>query len=175
MCIKPDKFRRCDPKGHKELNMRSILLLVAVAAFSTAAIAQSSDTDLTARPPSGAAAQPATPKARKPAAKSTTPTPSQWNIQMKAMEEMHAKMLAAKTPEERQALMADHMKVMRDGMAMMGQMRSGKPGTGMGGMGMEGMGAMHGDHEMMPVRMDMMEHMMQMMMDRESARAPATK
>ena len=30
-------------------------------------------------------------------------------------------------------------------------------------------------HEMMVKRMDMMEMMMQMMMDREAARAPATK
>jgi hypothetical protein len=45
----------------------------------------------------------------------------------------------------------------------------------MGGMGMENMGAMHGNHEMMSRRMDMMEHMMQMMMDRESVSAPASK
>ena len=35
---------------------------------------------------------------------------------------MHEKFLAAKTPEERQALMAEHMKLMQDGMAMMKQM-----------------------------------------------------
>jgi hypothetical protein len=150
--------------------MRFIVLIAACAVLSTAAFAQSSEADHTTHHPSAA-----TTKARKPAAKPATPTPSQMNMQMKAMEEMHAKMLAAKTPEERQALMADHMKVMRDGMAMMGQMRTGKPGSGMGGMGMEGMGAMHGDHEMMSSRMDMMEHMMQMMVDRESAPAPAPK
>jgi hypothetical protein len=90
------------------------------------------------------------------------------NMQMKAMEEMHEKMQAAKTPEERQALMADHMKAMSDGMAMMDQMKAGKPGTGMDGM--------HSDHhETMSRRMDMMEIMMQMMMDREAALAPAAK
>ncbi|SCK20399.1 hypothetical protein VAR608DRAFT_1513 [Variovorax sp. HW608] len=150
--------------------MRSVFLFVVAAALSTGAFAQSSDAEHATHHPSAATA-----KARKPAAKSTAPTPSQMNMQMKAMEEMHAKILAAKTPEERQALMADHMKVMNDGMAMMDQMRKGTPGPGMGGMGMEGMGAMHGDHEMMSRRMDMMEHMMQMMMDRESAPAPATK
>ncbi|SCK43463.1 hypothetical protein VAR608DRAFT_4197 [Variovorax sp. HW608] len=155
--------------------MRPILLLAAAAVFSTGAIAQSSDAEHATHHPSSAAAKPASPKAQKPAAKSTAPTPSQMNMQMKAMEEMHAKMLAAKTPEERQALMADHMKIMHDGMAMMGQMRMGKPGSGMGGMSMEGMGAMHGDHDMMSRRMDMMEHMMQMMIDRESIPAPATK
>jgi hypothetical protein len=78
---------------------------------------------------------------------------------------MHEKMMAAKTPEERQALMAEHMKVMRDGMGMMGQMKA--PG---------GKGANSpASPEMMGKRMDMMEMMMQMMMDREAARAPAGK
>jgi hypothetical protein len=79
---------------------------------------------------------------------------------MKSMQEMHAKMMAAKTVEERQALMADHMKAMQDGMSMMGQMKGER-----GGMSSEAMGK----------RMDMMEMMMQMMMDREAARAPAAK
>ena len=46
--------------------------------------------------------------------------------QMKAMQQMHDQMMAAKTPEERNALMAEHMKLMQSGMNMMG---------GMGGMG----------------------------------------
>ena len=87
------------------------------------------------------------------------------DMQMKSMREMHEKMMAAKTPEERQALMADHMKAMHDGMAMMGQMKA--PGDKGGGM------PIHGD--MMAKRMDMMEMMMQMMLDREAARAPSGK
>jgi len=56
---------------------------------------------------------------------------------MKAMREMHDKMMNAKTPEERNALMADHIKAMQEGMAAMRDM------SGMGGMGsMGGMGAM---------------------------------
>ena len=47
---------------------------------------------------------------------------------MKAMREMHDKMMNAKTPAERQALMADHMKSMQDGMGMMKGM------AGMAGM-----------------------------------------
>jgi len=99
---------------------------------------------------------------------------------MKAMREMHDKMMNAKTPAERQALMADHMKSMQDGMAMM---------KGMGGMA--GMGAMGptggatGDgkgmpaemakrHQMMEGRMEMMQMMMEMMMQRLPA-APAAK
>jgi hypothetical protein len=97
------------------------------------------------------------------------PTPGQMDSMMRSMQEMHDKMMAAKTPEERARLMQDHMKVMQDGMGMMGRMRGGK--GGMGGMG----GGKSMDPEMMGRRMDMMEMMMQMMMDRESARPPAAK
>ena len=82
--------------------------------------------------------------------------------QMKAMQEMHAKMMATKTPEERSALMAEHMKTMQDGMDMM---------KGMGGMG--GMAgskspptSMTERQTMMEQRMDMMQTMMEMMVDR---------
>jgi hypothetical protein len=86
--------------------------------------------------------------------------------QMKAMQAMHDKMLAAKTPEERNALMADQMKLMQGGMGMMGRMgpgaMAGKPGD---------MAARQG---MLEQRMDMMQSMMQMMMDR-TAPAPVMK
>jgi len=99
------------------------------------------------------------------------PTPGQMDSMMKSMREMHDKMMAAKTPEERAKLMQEHMKVMQDGMAMMGQMRGGKGGMGMGGMGGEkSMGP-----EMMGKRLDMMEMMMQMMMDREGMKPPVAK
>src|ERR1035437_1090669 len=49
---------------------------------------------------------------------------------MKTMQEMHEKMMNAKTPEEKKALMAEHMKTMQDGMAMMSMMG----GAGMAGM-----------------------------------------
>jgi hypothetical protein len=85
--------------------------------------------------------------------------------QMKAMQEMHQKMAAAKTPEERAALMKDHMKAMQDGMAMMGPMRGGMMHGGRG----------HMDAETMKRRMDMMEMMMQMMMDREGMKPPGAR
>ena len=53
------------------------------------------------------------------------------------------------------------MKSMQGGMAMLGEMKAP------GGKSMS--------PEMMGKRMDMMEMMMQMMMDREAARAPASK
>ncbi len=92
--------------------------------------------------------------------------------QMKAMQQMHEKMMAAKTPDERNALMAEQMKLMQNGMNMMG---------GMGGMGGMGAGAAAGKpadmaarQGMMEQRMDMMQSMMQMMMDRMQS-VPATK
>lgn len=92
-----------------------------------------------------------------PGATARTPSPSGYERQMRTMQEMHQKLTAARTSEERAALMRDHMNTMQDGMAMMGQMR----GT-------------TGD-ETMKRRMDMMESMMQMMIDREGARPPAAK
>ena len=95
------------------------------------------------------------------------------DMQMKTMQAMHEKMMDAKTPEARNALMAEHMKSMQDGMKMMEGMA--KPGmAGMQGMqAMSGMSAeMSAHHTMMEKRMAMMQTMMKMMMDRMPA-APA--
>ena len=119
----------------------------------------------------------------------TTPEMARMANHMKAMQEMHDKMMAAKTPEERNALMAEHMKTMQEGMAAMKSMggMSGMSGmSGMNGMGgKEGMGGMSGmsgmsgmahakatpatmaqRQTMMEQRMDMMQSMMEMMADR---------
>ena len=94
---------------------------------------------------------------------------------MKAMQAMHDKMAATRSPEERQALMAENMKLMQDGMTLMGGMGPGM-GMGMGKPGTPG-GAMTPQmrQQMMEKRMDMMQSMMQMMMDRMpmSPAAPA--
>jgi hypothetical protein len=95
---------------------------------------------------------------------------AKMDAQMKTMQGMHEKMMSAKTPEERSKLMAEHMKAMQDGMAMM----EGMSGAGMKGMkdmqGMQGMqGGMGTHHEMMEKRMEMMQTMMKMMMDRMPA------
>ena len=88
--------------------------------------------------------------------------------QMVAMQAMHDKMVLAKTPDQRSALMAEHMKIMQDSMTMM----DGKGAMhGMHGMqGMQGKGPMDADmamrHQMTEKRMQMMHSMMQMMMDR---------
>ena len=151
-------------------HMRSVLVLAFAAALSAGALAQS-EQDHAAHHPEGASAPaaaapkaPAKPMARAPA-KATAAAPAQMDMQMKSMQEMHEKMMAAKTPEERQALMTEHMKSMQGGMAMMGRMKA--PDAKGGGKSMS--------PEMMNKRMDMMEMMMQMMMDREAAHAPAGK
>jgi hypothetical protein len=91
-----------------------------------------------------------------------TDTMKAMDGQMKSMREMHEKMMAAKTPEERKALMGDHMKAMQDGMSMMEKMNSMGGMQDKGGMPMDMMGM----HTMMEKRMEMMTTMMQMMMDR---------
>ena len=92
----------------------------------------------------------------------TTPEMARMANQMKAMQEMHDKMMAAKTPEERSALMAEHMKTMQSGMEMMKSM------GGMGGMtGPKGPPSSMSERQtMMEQRMNMMQTMMEMMADR---------
>jgi len=102
------------------------------------------------------------------AAGPAAPTPGQMDSMMKSMQEMHDRMMAAKTPEERTRLMQEHMKLMQDNMAMMGRMHGGKGGMGMGS-------GMRMSPEMMGKRMDMMEMMMKMMMDREAMKPPPAK
>ena len=80
------------------------------------------------------------------------------DTQLKAMGAIHDRMMAAKTPEERNALMTEHMQAMQDGVTMM---------NGMAARGMNGMkGDMAAHHLMMDKRMEMMQATMQMMMDR---------
>ena len=93
-----------------------------------------------------------------------SPGAADMQQQMQTMQAMHEKMMAAKTPAERQALMAEHMAVMQDGMGMMGQMGRGRMAA------TPDMGARQG---MLEQRMDMMQSMMQMMMDRMSPFAAA--
>jgi hypothetical protein len=116
------------------------------------------------------------------AAAASSAAPAAMPNGMKDMQAMRDKMMNAKTPAERQALMNEHMKTMQEGMAMMKGMK------GMGGMhGKEGMPGMSGmkelpmdmgkHHQMMEMRMDMMQTMMEMMMQRMpgAATAPASK
>ena len=138
-------------------------LSLALAIFTVSAPSWAAQHDQhKAHHPAGAASAGAASKAMPG---KTTPEKARMATQMKAMQEMHDKMMGAKTPEERSALMAEHMKTMQEGMAMM---------KGMGGMG--GMGGMTGPKSpstdmtqrqtRMEQRMDMMQTMMEMMVDR---------
>lgn len=131
---------------------------VALLLAAGLATAQTREADHQAHHPDGAASAPV---ARPPAG-----VPADMDARMAAMQEMHRKMMAAKTPEERQALMAEHMKAMQGGMGMMRQMRADRGGGA----------AMPADPrtrmDAMEQRMDMMQLMMEMMMDRLPA-APA--
>lgn len=92
--------------------------------------------------------------------------PSGYADQMKAMQQMHDKLMAAKTPEERNALMTEQMKLIQGGMSMMGD--TSADGTARKPV------AMARRQEMMEQRMDMMHSMMQMMLDRMPS-TPATQ
>ena len=147
----------------------ALLLAAGLAAAQKPAAANEQDHQ--AHHPEGSASAVAQPAA-KPAPKATAAPAKDamsgdMGARMKAMQDMHQKMMDAKTPEERQALMAEHMKAMQGGMGMMKQM-SGKgaaPGAGMKAMPADPKARM----EAMEQRMDMMQMMMEMMMDRMQA------
>ncbi|HSV80167.1 MAG TPA: hypothetical protein VLK85_13325 [Ramlibacter sp.] len=131
--------------------MRFIPAIAAVVALSACAVTQA-DKDHGAHHPSGAA----TP--------STGASPARMDAQMKAMRAMHERMVSAKTPEERQALMAEHMKAMRGGMSMMCEMGGSAHGPNMSG-----------SPDMMKRCTEMKDMAMQMMLDREAVRPPGGK
>jgi len=101
--------------------------------------------------------------------KTTEKAPSKANReaddQMQTMHAMHEKMMNAKTPQERAALMDEQMKVMQNGMSMMEMMG-----------GSSSRMPMSSGHASIEKRMDMMQMMMQAMMDRQAAQEhPAEK
>ena len=126
----------------------SLSLALAISTMGAPAWAADAD-DHQAHHPAGAASAPAT-KAMPGKARTDT---ARMNSQVMAMQDMHDKMMAATTPAERDALTAEHMKIMQDSMTMM-------------------KGDMAARHQTMEARMEMMQATMQMMMDRLPA-APA--
>lgn len=137
----------------------SLSLALAISTMGTPSWAADAD-DHQAHHPAGAASAPAS-KAMPGKAR---PDMARMDSQMKAMHEMHDKMMATKTPAERDALTVEHMKIMQDSMTMMNGMSPGD----MGGI----KGEMAARHQAMEARVEMMQATMQMMMDRLPA-APA--
>lgn len=80
---------------------------------------------------------------------------------MRAMADVHAKMMSAKSPEERRALMAEHQKAMREGMA-----------AAHASLGAMGTGPRCMDPAAMQKHQAMMQMMMQMMTETPDAAAP---
>ena len=132
---------------------RSLSLSLALAAFGVPAWAAQHDQHQGHHPAGATSALASNSMSGK-----SRPDMARMDTQMKAMREMHDQMMAAKTPEERNALMAEHMKAMQEGMTMMNGMSPG----GMAGL----KGDMAAHRQTMEKRMEMMQTMMQMMMDR---------
>ena len=146
--------------------MKSILAFafattLAVAPFSFAADPANHDE----HHPDTPAAKPAQAKAEnaKSAPKAVKQQMKKMDAQMKPMREMHEKMMAAKTPEERSALTGEHMKAMQDGMSTMNGMMSHDKSVNLTPM----------PPSMMQKHMEMMQMMRQMMMDQMGPPAPA--
>ena len=131
--------------------VRPLTLALAFVALGAPTWAAQDD-PLKAHHPAGSASAAVT----KPMSGKTSPDRARMANQTKAMQAMHGKMMAAKTPEERSALMGEHMKSMQEGMDMM---------KGMGGMAGPKSPAtnMTERQTMMEQRMDLMQTMMEMM------------
>ena len=141
-------------------------------------------------PVSLAADTPAPKAANKTAKAPATPKTSaaqtgDVDAQITAMREMHEKMIAAKTPEERNALMAEHMKTMQNGMSMMNGMwmpggmpmmngmMGGSPSGSPPHMRRMSPQMMQKQMETMQKQMEVMQAMMQLMIDRIGPPTPA--
>ena len=91
---------------------------------------------------------------------------TKMDAQMKAMGAMHNAMMNAKSPKQRKAMMAEHMKTMQESAKMMGSMGDMGAKGGMPKMKDKMAAELTQHHPMMEKRMAMMEMMMQMVMDR---------
>lgn len=153
--------------------------LAAALAFGLPAFAEDAHHPQTAP---GANSAPA-----KPAAKNPTQTLQKMQDNVKKMQPQLDRIAKAKTDEERQKAMAEHMQTMQSNMQMARSMQADTMGCpmmedmGQGMMGKGGMGMMGGAQsdgspqhmQQMEKRMDMMQDMMKTMMDRMPA--PAAK
>lgn len=151
--------------------------LAAALAFATPAFADDAHHPETAP---GAKSVPA-----QPAAKNPTQTVQKMQNNVKKMPPQLDRIAKAKTDEERQKAMAEHMQTMQENMQMARSMQADMMSCpmmkgsmmGKGGMGMMEHGAKPegaADHiQQMEARMDVMQDMMKTMMDRMPA--PAAK
>lgn len=164
-------------------NLRFSLIAVACIATASLGLAAAADEHAVHRPDAASApatgASTAKAKSAKAKAVPKAVTVSPMDQQMQAMQAMHDKMMNAKSMDERRGMLDEQMKSMESGMAMMDRMGVGaQPATpatssasAPGGMDMDmgmGSGGMPAQHASMMKRMEMMQMMMRMMMDRLS-------
>lgn len=158
-------------------NLRPIFLTIALTTASVGSYAQTPEQQNEHHPKISAEEQTSSDKSVPVKMRVYDHQMSAMDRQMKAMREMHDKMTRAKTPEARQELMAEHMKVLKGVMGMMakgmgsdsGGVKGKKEMMSMHGVN-HGMGRIHGgetesDHlmqrnQMMGKRMEMMQSMM---------------
>lgn len=166
--------------------MKTLLSIALAVALGTAGASRAADPQAAHQEhhPAPATTAPQAPApAATPDTAATAPAVANDKIdaQLERMRQMHERMAKA-TPAERGKMMAEQMQVMQDGMAMMhamsmppmadGAMAGAMPPGAMAGGGAhdamhEHMGAdMKQHHDAMQRRMQMMEAMLQMMMDR---------
>ncbi len=103
-------------------HFRTLALVATLAIASIPAFAQNDQHKAHHPAGAGSAAMPA-PATGKAAG---MPDLAMMDKHMKAMQAMHEKMAGAATPTEREALMAEHMTLMREGLSTMGGMAPGK-------------------------------------------------
>jgi hypothetical protein len=156
--------------GWKSPALARGLAMTAIAAslaFATSAFADDAHHPQQAPEPGAVPTEPAAPTVQK----------MQDNV--KKMQAQLDRIAAAKTDEERQKAMAEHMQTMQENMKMASGMRAGMmdcPMMGKGGMGMMGGNspdAMAKHMEQMEKRMDMMQMMMEQMTKSASMPMPA--
>lgn len=152
-----------------------VSLALALAVFAAPSLAAQNDKPDPHHPATPVHAAAAAPTLAAKAAPATAPSGTESarvDAQIKTMRDLHMKLMAARTPAERSALMALHMKAMQDGINMMGAMSGGGMGNSQGGMMADVKGDMARHHQMMQQCMGLMQATMQLMMDRLPA-APA--
>lgn len=165
----------------KTMNMSRVTarwVLAVALAWSSASVWAVDATDHDAHHPEGAASAPQAPatkasavKARggkaapakaAPAKAAAKVSMGMMDAKMMDMRGMHDRMVQARTPAERNALMPEQMKMMQEAMTMMGNMGNQNASPMQDRMPAD----MGTRQQMMEKRMDMMESMMQMVLDR---------
>ena len=162
------------------MSIFTLLSLTACAAHKNEHRAHHADTKPMETPKNETAKNDSTPE--EPTAQELMAMESikKMDTQIQSMHDMHAKMMNSKTPNERKAHMQEHMKVMQSGMAMINsdpEKCSTCKMQGMDNMKKESDAkekkmlctynpSMAVQHQMLEKRIQMIEAMQQMMMDR---------